>query len=169
MSEFSSIKKVFVTREIINQTLGWLREAGLHFSEATVLWAGQFMDPNKFMVLTALSPSQTVLRSAHGVGYMVNGDELFRINKWLFENGRVLLAQIHSHPTDAYHSDTDDDYPMVTAVGHYSIVVPFFAQDLYLDFFTCAFYRLSCSGKWLPVPEDEIRQTFVKVVDDGDS
>lgn len=165
MSDFAKINKVFVTENVIKQTLGWLREAGFRHSEATVLWAGQFATPERFMILTAIYPEQIALHSPHGVGYVVEGNELFRINKWLFENDRILLAQVHSHPTEAYHSDTDDDYPMVTAVGQFSIVVPFFARDTEMDFLTWAFYRLSGTGDWLEVPEDKVRQIFVKVVE----
>ena len=34
-------------------------------------------------------------------------EELHRLNKWLYENGETLGVQIHTHPTDAYHSATD--------------------------------------------------------------
>jgi hypothetical protein len=58
----------------------------------------------------------------------VDGDALHRLNKDLYERSEVLAIQVHTHPTDAYHSDTDDTYPIVTQVGGLSIVVPDFGQ-----------------------------------------
>ena len=40
-----------------------------------------------------------------------------------------LLAQIHSHPTHAFHSEMDDEYAIATALGAFSLVVPDFARD----------------------------------------
>src|SRR5690242_1355523 len=49
-----------------------------------------------------------------------------------------IHAQMHTHPGRAYHSTTDDRYPMVGTAGFISIVVPWFAgrrikpSDLYV-------------------------------------
>lgn len=41
-----------------------------------------------------------------------------------------MKAQVHTHPGDAYHSATDDRWPIVSQAGFLSIVVPFFAAGL---------------------------------------
>jgi len=49
-----------------------------------------------------------------------------------------IRAQMHTHPGRAYHSATDDRYPMVGTAGFISVVVPWFAEghveppDLYV-------------------------------------
>jgi hypothetical protein len=59
----------------------------------------------------------------------------------------TLLAQIHSHPAEAYHSDTDDAFPIATAAGSLSLVIPdFAARPFALP--ECAVYRLSATGVW---------------------
>ena len=61
-----------------------------------------------------------------------------------------LVAQVHSHPSFPYHSDTDDRYPMVTIEGGLSIVVPLFGFCAMTDLRSCAVFRL-VSGRWTPV------------------
>ncbi|WP_222419196.1 Mov34/MPN/PAD-1 family protein [Rhizobium leguminosarum] len=111
----------------------------------------------------ALIPQQRCFRSAAGVGVHVDGAELHRINKWLFDNGLRILAQIHSHPTDAYHSDTDDEYALATAVGSLSLVVPDFATGP-TDLSQTAVYRLNKAGKWMAVPHAAVNR-LIEIVD----
>lgn len=63
---------------------------------------------------------------------------------WLYDNGQRLGAQVHSHPTRAYHSDTDDAYPIATQRGALSLV-PHFATDG-IRGRGVATYRLTASG-----------------------
>jgi hypothetical protein len=65
-----------------------------------------------------------------------------------------LGGQIHSHPTSAYHSDTDDHFPLVTLVGALSIVIPDFALHAPDDKDDWALYRLRGYGEWAPVDEN---------------
>jgi len=53
--------------------------------------------------------------------------------KWLNEfwfalgsNHRKVLVQLHTHPGVAFHSRTDDEWPIVTQNGFVSIVFPDF-------------------------------------------
>ena len=75
----------------------------------------------------------------------VEADELHRLNVWLYENAERLAIQVHSHPTEAFHSDTDDAYPIVTTLGGLSLVVPDFARYGVRGPET-ALYRLSSAG-----------------------
>jgi hypothetical protein len=68
---------------------------------------------------------------------------------------------VHAHPTDAFHSPTDDTYPIVTTVGGLSIVVPDFARRGVLTRGTVA-YRLSSAG-WEKVPRRRLRKLLVEV------
>jgi hypothetical protein len=109
----------------------------------------------RFLVHAAHVPRQTATRSPDGLMVRVEGDALHRLNVWLYEHGQVLGAQVHAHPTDAYHSDTDDTFPIVTALGGLSLVVPDFCRR---DLLTgSAAYRLTSDG-WVesPTPLDEL-------------
>ena len=81
---------------------------------------------------------------------------MHRLNVWLFENHEELAVQIHSHPTEAYHSDTDDTYPIVTMRGGLSVVVPDFARTG-LRGNGVANYRLGTSG-WDELSLEESRR-----------
>jgi hypothetical protein len=84
----------------------------------------------------------------------VDGVELHKLNMWLYEAGEVLGVQVHAHPTDAFHSETDDAFPIVATLGGLSIVAADFARDGVLTPQT-AIYRLANSG-WLPVDADRV-------------
>jgi hypothetical protein len=58
----------------------------------------------------------------------VDGEALHDLNAWLYEAGETLAVQIHCHPKRAYHSKTDDTFPIVTALGGASVVVPHFCR-----------------------------------------
>ena len=64
---------------------------------------------------------------------------------WLYEAQQVIGVQIHSHPRDAYHSGTDDTYPIATLEGSLSIVLPFFGRDGW-ESNGIAVYRLGQGG-----------------------
>lgn len=158
--DFGRIKTVHLPGDILGRTGSILREAGGFGEEAFVLWAGYFRADSEFLVTTAIHPEQEAMKSPIGVGVYVDGEELFRINRWLFANEMVLLGQVHSHPTDAFHSDTDDRFPLVTAVGQFSVVVPSFARAPFTDLSRCAVFRLNSRGRWGAVPKGEVGRMF---------
>lgn len=105
-----------------------LRDAGRDGCELFVLWTG-VLSGNTFSIQTIHVPKQTSYKGKGGLCVRVDGSELHRLNRWLFENNEELGVQVHTHPTNAYHSETDDAYPIVTERGGISIVVPYFARD----------------------------------------
>jgi hypothetical protein len=125
-----------------------LAAAGRHGLEGMAFWAG-VQDGPTFRVRETIVPEQNGVRSAHGLLVSVGQAELRRINLHLYRSGLRLLAQIHSHPTDAYHSKVDDEYAIATALGSFSIVVPNFARAPFA-IGNCATYRLTAPPFWQP-------------------
>ena len=119
----SSADRFVAGRQVTEFTDEALRAAGREGHEAFVLWTG-VIDGDAFIVRNAHMPKQTGYRSEEGVCVRVDGDELHRLNVWLYEHSELLGVQVHSHPTDAFHSETDDSYPIATTVGALSVVVP---------------------------------------------
>ncbi len=77
----------------------------------------------------------------------------------LYERRLTLLLQVHSHPGEAYHSSTDDRFPIVTINGGLSIVVPDFGFGSFsID--DWAVYRLAAGGAWKEVDKATTRSTF---------
>jgi hypothetical protein len=120
-----------------------LRSAGADGFEMFVLWSG-LIDGPRFEVRNGHVPRQTASRSRTGLSVRVEGEALHRLNVWLYENKEVLGAQVHAHPTDAYHSGTDDTFPIVTTLGGLSLVVPDFCRKGLLP--GSAAYRLAADG-----------------------
>lgn len=153
----SNVNEFVISPGILEKTLVSLREYGARRLECLVLWLGN-VEESRALVTGVLVPQQESISSEDGVGYFVNTQTLFLLNKALNETGVKLLAQVHSHPTEAYHSDADDQFAIVTAEGGLSLVVPDFgrvAPDLSL----WAVYRLT-DGFWRELNESEVRRLF---------
>lgn len=130
-----------VPAAIVRETEKSLRLAGRSGMECFVLWSG-LISGSEFQVRTAHVPRQTSYRLESGLMVRVDGDALHQLNSWLYRNNEVLAIQIHAHPTEAYHSSTDDTYPIVTAEGSVSIVAADFCRrGLFSD--STAAYRLA--------------------------
>lgn len=159
MSDFASIEKIHIPRMILGECQLFLRQAGRSGCEGMALWTGK-VDGNAFRVTQLLLPKQRGLRTKDGVCVIVDADEMHRINVHLFQTGLRLIAQVHSHPTHAYHSDTDDQYALATTIGAFSLVVPDFAVRPF-SLTDCAIYRLARNGEWIEVPPAQARSIFI--------
>ena len=133
-----------VTSGIVDETETSLRLAGRKGLELFVLWSG-VVHETEFIVRTAHVPRQISYQLASGLMVRVEGDALHQLNRWLYEHEEVLAVQVHAHPTEAFHSDTDDSYPIVTVQGGISMVAADFCRrGLFSD--STAVYRLKDQG-----------------------
>jgi hypothetical protein len=138
------IQEFQVPSAVVETTDSALREAGTSGYERFVLWTGSVRD-ERFSVEHVYIPDQRSYRGEDGLHVRVDAPELNRLNRWLYENKQLLAVQVHSHPKEAYHSETDNRYPIVTTLGGLSIVVPNFGRDGIRSSGTVA-YRLSAEG-----------------------
>lgn len=149
------VTRVVVPRDVADAVHAHLRAVGASRREGVGFWAGVVRNGIAY-VEAALVPSQVSGNVGDGLAVVISGDELFRMNVWLHQNKMRLIAQVHSHPTDAYHSETDDDYAIIAETGGLSIVVPDFARSPF-DVARIAAYRLSGSGRWDALSTQEVR------------
>lgn len=152
-SVLQAIQTFVIEISVVAQTIAFLKEVGLKGCEGFVLWSGRVDGTDQFRVTRAIVPEQRAMVTDHGLLVVVDGDALFRANKYAYEHEEILCAQVHTHPTAAYHSSTDDDYPLVTLEGALSIVIPNFAADAPGDVEMWACYRLVSFGKWSPLDD----------------
>jgi hypothetical protein len=157
----SNIREVRVDSELFNYTHETLREYSSTGVEALALWAGRYASDAAFDVLAVRVPAQRAIRSESGLAVLVDADELHRLNVWLYQHDLRLIAQIHTHPTDAYHSELDDAIPIITSQGGLSLVIPDFARGA-ADLATYAIYRLGPANTWDPVSGRDVTD-LVKV------
>ena len=153
MNDLSQLEQVRVRLSDLVAAYRHFRFMGRQRCEGVALWVGRISDSN-FEVTETVIPKQKGLRSDNGLAYVVEEAELRRLNVWLYEQELRLIAQLHSHPTEAYHSETDDLYPIMTTVGGLSIVVPDFAAGP-PDIHQCVTYRLDQNG-WAELSTAEI-------------
>jgi hypothetical protein len=139
-----TIRTFCVSQETVENTETALREAGKNGHERFALWTGSTRG-NLFSVDHLYVPHQRGYQFDDGLCVRVGADALYELNVWLYRNRQVLAVQIHTHPQDAYHSETDDTYPIVTTLGGLSLVVPRFCREGLL-FHGLAIYRLGADG-----------------------
>ena len=158
------VRRFRINPNEMRETVEAIQTAGKSGDELFVLWSGT-CEGDTFAIAKAHIPNQISIKSESGCVVMVEGPELHRINVWLYEARQVIVAQIHSHPTEAYHSSTDNNYPIATLEGSLSIVLPFFGRDGWASDEIAA-YRLGRHG-WveLTAPLSEL----IEVVEDGSS
>ena len=149
------------SRKAIEEAYQFMQEVGERKFESVALFAGT-VDGNIARITTAIIPQQSTMKTQYGLMYKVEGTELHRINKFLYQSKLLQIAQIHTHPTEAYHSETDDEYAIVSAIGGLSMVVPNFGKSL-INHHQWAYYRLSRTGTWVELTEIEIK-TLIKIV-----
>ena len=133
-----------VSADLVAKTEEQLRKAGRDGYELFVLWSG-IIEDRVFLTRAAHVPRQQSYKTRDGLIVRVEGEALHKLNVWLYDKGQLLGAQIHAHPSDAFHSPTDDTYPIVTALGGLSIVAADFCRNGLLTPET-AVYRLDKPG-----------------------
>lgn len=145
-ASLQSISRVLLPSSVVATCHRHLAAAGRKGLEGMALWAGT-ADGATFRIKEAIIPQQQGIRTEHGLAVSVDAAELHRINIHLYRTKQRLIAQIHSHPTHAFHSSTDDAYAIATALGSLSLVVPDFAVEPFAVH-RCAIYRLQPSSWW---------------------
>lgn len=151
------VRLLIITDRAIDPALLALQEAGAHQNEAFALLGGiLYEDQQSFEFTSCYIPDQTSFQTEDGLHVEVPGSALHRANLEFHHRGELMAGQVHSHPTDAFHSSLDDALPLVTLLGALSIVVPDFAADGISSIHRWAFYRLIGVREWRLTREDEV-------------
>jgi hypothetical protein len=156
MSGLLNIEVVRVPRRHVLEAHAHLQQVGRQGLEGFALWAGR-QDEATFHVEHTIIPAQTGFWLPDGLCVMVDANELHRINVWLYQHTMTLIAQLHSHPTEAYHSTTDNTFPIATTTGCLSLVLPHFARQPF-SLVQCAVYRLHPTRGWIELDADQVQR-----------
>ena len=111
-----------ISEGLVRETLRILLDCGRDGTECVVLWVSTVDRPRA--VDSTLHPGHV----SGPRGYEIDPTWMHRLWVDLSERHRTVFAQVHSHPADAFHSTTDDEYPAVHSADFVSIVVPRFAR-----------------------------------------
>jgi hypothetical protein len=140
-----------ISREVMDETKEYLKFSTRAHTELVILWSGLIED-KVARVVSVWLPKQYV----NSGFFEIPGDELFELNKAIYERGERLIAQVHTHPTLAFHSDVDSEFAVTAMEGGLSIVVPDFGQTPLDSLSKCAYFRFH-SGRWGRLSRTEAR------------
>jgi hypothetical protein len=129
-----------LTRDIVRKTFCTLRECGFGECECAVYWTGPLGQDS-------IDGFEHPAHKRSPSGYDVDDNWLTEFWKHLAASKRSVKAQVHTHPGQAFHSSTDDKWPIVSQAGFVSIVIPDFATgEPSLD--RAWVGRLQADGTW---------------------
>lgn len=150
------MKKISVPQSVITDSIKELSLDGRANTERFLLWLG--------------NSEERIIREVFVPRYEASPD-YFRISEQnmgaifrkLRASGLSILAQVHSHPMEAFHSYADDTWAIVRHVGALSIVLPYFAQNTTeQNFMTeAAIFELSDANRWRELSQEELRDFVI--------
>ncbi len=140
---------------ILEETLKEFKEYGKEDLEAFAIWVG-LEENNAFKIKEVWIPTQYNTMSS----YFVPDIDVHTINVDLNKKKYSAIAQLHSHPGDAFHSCVDDSYSILTIPGSFSIVVPDFGYISFRDSLNdMVVYRL-LDNKWVLQSKNRVNKLF---------
>src|SRR4051812_32975161 len=107
---------------LLARTFSHFRECGAGQRECQALWVSPWSAPE---TITQVVHGQ---HRAHVGGFEVKDAWLHQFWIELARTNCGIRVQVHTHPEEAFHSATDDAYPIVHSTGFLSLVIPNFAQ-----------------------------------------
>jgi hypothetical protein len=129
-----------LANDIVSTTFRWLRDCGRGKCECVVYWTGPVGED-------VVDRVEHPIHEHSVFGYEVEDNWLTEVWRQLVAAKRTIKAQIHSHPREAFHSPTDDQWPIVSQPGFLSIVIPDFGTgEPSLN--RAWVGRLRADGKW---------------------
>jgi hypothetical protein len=147
-----------VPQAVLDATRHTLRVAGGKRLEAVVLWIASPRVQTAVEIVTELVPPQIAYRSRDGVAVQIPDDVIAEIIAAL-PAGFAVAARVHSHPSAAYHSSTDDDNALLSHQGAISIVVPDFARAP-ISLERCSVNERDDEHRWRELSADETLRRF---------
>lgn len=129
---------------MLTQTFKQLRACGKGARECQVLWTGPWHSPG--LVTEVVHPKHR----ARGDGFVLDDRWLTTFWAELAVRNYGIRAQVHTHPQRAFHSETDDAWPIIHTTGFFSLVIPNFALGP-IGFNNAYLAELNCDGRFIAV------------------
>jgi hypothetical protein len=150
------LAQVLLTPGVLEEARLFFEDRGSIGCEGTALIAGVPGRPADRLVV----PDQLANPSPRAWVRITDAGELDLLTA--LRDDQRMVARIHSHPGEAFHSETDDANPVLTHQGALSIVVPWFGLGLRHGLDACAVYQLRRSN-WHLLPPGRHRDRRVQV------
>ncbi|WP_070267949.1 Mov34/MPN/PAD-1 family protein [Duganella sp. HH101] len=142
------MNKITIPQAELQQTLELLQEGGRVGCETVVFWVGK-----DNQISEVFRPEQNVRADM----FHLPPAAMRNLMAYLRQNRKKILAQIHSHPNEAFHSRADDQWAVIRHQGALSFVLPEFARTTTVDNFMqeVAAFSLSASDQWVQISSDQ--------------
>ena len=110
-----------VRKSLLIETFKQLRRCGRGRYECQALWVSPWKNVSNIKEIA--HPRH----SGSPIGFNVDDSWIDQFWGHLATINSGIRVQIHTHPGEAYHSSTDDEYPIIHRPGFLSLVIPNFA------------------------------------------
>lgn len=138
-------------RRMIAETFSVLRSCGQNKFECQLYWVSRWDDP---MQLTEVVHPKHV---SSRFGLSIDSDWISTFWDDLSNRDLGVRVQVHTHPFEAFHSVTDDTYPLLFDPGFLSLVIPEFAHGP-IGFEAAYLTEVQPNGSWR---EAKIKERFL--------
>jgi hypothetical protein len=152
--------RVFVPSLILDHTELVLRQAGIQGHEGFAVWAGTLAAGDAH-VATLIGPRATT-DAWHG---QITPETTAHVLTALDERDLVPVVQLHSHPQQAFLSETDAIRPLVAVPGFISVVIPDFGFVDLADVGLWSAHQYVGRGQWRELDRRERARRFI--IDDS--
>jgi hypothetical protein len=132
-------------RDVLQRTFQHFRACGQGRRECQALWLSSWSEPS--LITEVVHPKH----QAHLAGFVMDDRWLSAFLFRLAEENLGIPVQVHTHPAAAFHSPTDDAYPIVHKPGFLSLVIPDFALGP-VGFERAYLTEIQGDGTWRQVP-----------------
>ena len=145
MSRPSAPRELAIDRPLWLELLDGLRLRGNHERESGAFLLGPSAGPR---TVTRLVFYDEIDPAAFDTGIIViDGSRLAFLWRICRETGLRVVADVHTHPGEAFQSRSDRDHPMVAECGHVALIVPYFASEP-IDLSEVGVYRYLGDFRW---------------------
>jgi proteasome lid subunit RPN8/RPN11 len=155
------LKGLMLCESVIKPLEQHLYNTGLEQREEAALLAGYIIGKSTGLVTTVILP----YTESNSVGCTLPMDVTAKCFELIHQTGQLVLAQVHTHPGRAWHSNTDNEWAFSDAPGLFSIVVPRFGRYGMRRILTngVAVYERLANGDWHPLASSEIQRRILLV------
>jgi proteasome lid subunit RPN8/RPN11 len=133
---------------MVDETFEVLRACGAGERECKLYWVSYWRDPEQ--LIGVVHPEHDSSR----YGLTIHSEWITKFWNELVDQGLGVRVQVHTHPGVAFHSSTDDAYPLIHDVGFLSLVIPDFALGA-VGFDRAYLTEIQPDGGWRQVPASE--------------
>lgn len=163
------INVFLIPKKVLSESREYLRKHGRDGNEGFMCWSGIIKDQFNAAIRSCIYAKSSDTSSQGFLHARIGLPSVFEIGQQVYEKREFLLAQLHTHAFEAFHSSVDDNFPISHKIGFISIVVPLFAKKTFYNNKTlvnCSINEYLGFGKWRELSPDEVRKRF-RVIKEG--